>query len=211
MKIKLNFQTALFYLISAASLFFIIVGLHSAFKSLIMLLIFSFSLYLGGYYLQKENNVNSAKIMKVTFIIMFVVYIVYILALLFTDAYYNRNAIVEQRINLVPFKTIALFLDSANTHSLPVNSIITNLLGNFVAFMPFGFYLPLFFNKFKKYYWFLLVVILIVSAVEVLQLIFMCGSCDIDDLILNVFGAFVFYLITNNKIVTPYIKKIVIF
>ena len=211
MKIKFNYQTALLYLISAISLIFIIVGLHSAFRSSIMLFVFSFSLYIGSYYLQEENSVNSAKIMKTTLIIMFVIYIAYILTLLFTDTYYNRNEIFEPRINLIPFKTIGLFLESANTHSLPVTSIITNLLGNFVAFMPFGFYLPLFFNKFKKIYWFLLGVILIVALVEILQLIFMCGSCDIDDLILNVFGALIFYLIMNNKIVKPYIEKINMF
>lgn len=200
-----------FYLISVFSLILLIIGFSSPISSLIVLIVFSISLYFGSFYLQKNIDNQSALIMKYTFVALFVVYIFYILSLLFTNTYFGRDQVLETRVNLIPFKTITLFLTSANEHTLPLSSIITNLLGNLIAFMPLGFYLPLFFKHFKKWYVYLPCVIVIIGIIEALQLLLKCGSCDVDDLILNVIGAVIFYFILKNKKITPIIKKIIKF
>ncbi|MBQ3561723.1 MAG: VanZ family protein, partial [Oscillospiraceae bacterium] len=46
----------------------------------------------------------------------------------------------------------------------------------------------------------------IVIAVELLQFITLAGSCDIDDLILNVSGAFLVYLAAKTKNIEKFLR-----
>ena len=50
--------------------------------------------------------------------------------------------------------------------------------------------------------------LIIVVIVEILQFILLTGSCDIDDVILNVLGACVAYKLFNIKIIKNVIAKI---
>lgn len=76
--------------------------------------------------------------------------------------------------------------------------------------VPLAIILPLINDKFKKWYIFLIVVILISSVIEITQYFTNIGSLDIDDFILNVGGAFIFYLIINNTKVKILVNKIFI-
>ena len=66
-----------------------------------------------------------------------------------------------------------------------------NVIGNFILFAPMGFFLPCLFPKVRawsmKKYIFTMAALII--GIEVFQLFFMCGHCDIDDVILNLSGA----------------------
>ena len=210
MKVKVKFTTILFYVISVISLFIIAVSVHNSIISLMLLIIFSLSLYTGSFYLQLDNNEYKEKIMKLTFLILFLSYAVYTLTLLFTNVYFGRDEVVA-RINLIPFKTIFLFLTSANEHTLPFSAILINLLGNFIAFIPLAFYLPIFFKKTKKFRFYILTVTLTLICIEAMQLLLNCGSCDIDDVILNILGAAASFPIFNNKNSQKLIKKIIMF
>ena len=211
MKIKTNFTTILFYVVSAIAYFIILFGRANPIISLLLLFIFSISVYMGSFYLQKENKNYTEKVMKITFLILFVAYSVYTISLLFTNIYFGRDEILEAGINLIPFKTIFLFLASANEHTLPLSAIITNLVGNLIAFTPLSFYLPLFFKRTRKFWFHILVVTLIIVIIEILQLLLKCGSCDIDDIILNVLGVTISYPIFNNKKSINIIKKLTMF
>ena len=109
MKIKVNFTTILFYVISAISLSILVMVVSNAIISLLMLIMFSMSLYIGSYYLQSENKNYTKKIMKISFIILFVVYAIYVATLLFSNVYFGRDELSSVGINLMPFKTIFLF------------------------------------------------------------------------------------------------------
>ena len=211
MKIKTNFTTILFYVVSAISYFIILFSGANPIISLLLLFIFSISVYMGSFYLQKDNKSYTEKVMKITFLILFVAYSVYTVSLLFTNIYFGRDEILEAGINLIPFKTIFLFLTSANEHTLPLSAIITNLFGNLIAFTPLSLYLPLFFKRTRKFGFHILVVTLIVVIIEILQLLLKCGSCDIDDIILNVLGVTISYPIFNNKKSINIIKKLTMF
>ena len=210
MKVKVNFTTILFYAISVISLFIIAVSVHNSIISLMLLTIFSLSLYTGSFYLQLDNNEYKEKIMKTTFFILFLAYSVFTLTLLFTNVYFGRDEVIA-KINLIPFKTIFLFLTSANEHTLPFSAILINLLGNFIAFIPLALYLPMFFKNTKKFWFYILTVTLVVICIEAMQLLLNCGSCDIDDLILNILGAAASFPIFNNKSAQKLIKKIRMF
>ncbi len=91
--------------------------------------------------------------------------------------------------HLIPIKdTIATFL-----HCPPYNiaahyiAAVENLLGNPLLFIPFGIFGSIFFNGNKK-------IILIAAfffslSIETSQLLFRLGEFDVDDIILNVLGA----------------------
>ena len=97
---------------------------------------------------------------------------------------------VAQQLNLIHFRTLRLFgslLDS--TRPDYVRSAVINLGGNIIMFVPLGFLLPRVFPQRASLPRVLLTTAAIISAVELLQLFTLVGSCDIDDLILNVLGA----------------------
>lgn len=107
---------------------------------------------------------------------------------------------VANRLNLVPFRTLRLFaglLDSGVRAHIRI--AVINLGGNILMFVPLGFFLPRVFPKLRTLPQIMLTTAWIVCVVEILQLFTLLGSCDIDDLILNVFGAALGYLISEHK------------
>lgn len=101
---------------------------------------------------------------------------------------------VTTQLNLIPFRTLRLFADLLNSG---VRSHITiaviNLGGNIIMFIPLGFLLPKVFPKLSSLLRVLLTTAIIITAVEIIQLFTLVGSCDIDDLILNVVGSAIGY------------------
>lgn len=92
--------------------------------------------------------------------------------------------------NLIPFSTIYFFLSGK------VNLLISfyNLTANVVLFIPFGIFLMIKGCKYSKSEYIYLPLVSI-SVVECLQYITQRGSLDIDDLILNLIGVFIGYLL----------------
>ena len=98
--------------------------------------------------------------------------------------------------NLTPFKTIREYEKLLKNGRLVGLSLI-NLLGNLFAFAPQGFFLPLLFpKKYSRFFRFFFFEFALISAVEIIQFLTYRGSLDIDDLILNLFGACLFFGVT---------------
>jgi len=97
---------------------------------------------------------------------------------------------IQNNLNLVPFHTIVEFIETALYHpeDFRVFHAVVNLLGNVVMFVPLGF-LICGLSESKSLWHTLWVAALILVVVEVTQLLTLYGSCDIDDLILNLLGA----------------------
>lgn len=187
----------------------------------LMLLTISFIfIYIGGFLLVKKLGYDK-KILKINLIIYFLMYIFIVCMLTLFDDLYGRNGLMiiewdkelldyylTQSFNIIPFKTVKLFVDGYNNGIVNLKAFISNIFGNLVVFMPFAIFLPRLFDSMKKYWKFLIVMILIVSIIEVLQFVTLSGACDIDDLILNVFGASVMYFITKIKLIKKIINKV---
>ena len=108
---------------------------------------------------------------------------------------------ISQKINFVPFATVKLFINAYKTSKLETHVIMENILGNFFIFMPFAFLIPNTFKKINSFLKFFVCMSVGVLAIEVLQLVFLTGSADIDDFILNVTGAAVAYgILSISKI-----------
>ena len=101
---------------------------------------------------------------------------------------------LRQQLNLVPFRTLRLFASLLQDHRPQlVRAAVVNLGGNVVMFIPLGFLLPGIFPKLRTFLRTLGITALIITAVEFLQLVTLVGSCDVDDLILNLLGAAIGY------------------
>lgn len=86
--------------------------------------------------------------------------------------------------NFTLFKTIKMYID----YSYMLNSF-ENLVGNVVVFVPFGFLLPLVHEGAGKFPVLLSNAFLFVLGIEVFQLFSAFGAFDVDDILLNCFGA----------------------
>lgn len=90
--------------------------------------------------------------------------------------------------NFTLFKTIWMYIRYWGR----LNSF-ENLAGNVVSFIPFGFLLP-FLHRDSRNVWVLLVnAFLLASVIELVQLITAFGAYDVDDILLNCFGALLGY------------------
>lgn len=68
---------------------------------------------------------------------------------------------------------------------------LKNLLGNIFVFSPLGFFLPILFKKCSEIRSVFLFSFGISLFIELLQFVFHLGTCDVDDIILNVFGTII--------------------
>ena len=107
------------------------------------------------------------------------------------------KALLEGNINLTPLVTIRRYwyiLQTSVDRAL-LNHAVINLVGNVVMFVPLGIFLPGIFLKKPTFFGCFFAVVLIIAAVEAIQFFTLLGSLDIDDLILNLAGAIVGYII----------------
>ena len=155
--------------------------------------------------------------MKINLFYSFLLYLVLLLS--FTIFIFNRDKItlifnnIEEfkdriDINLVPFKTISTFLKALREGSLSINIILINLVGNLVCMMPMVFFLPLIFPKQNKNIIFFLTITLIVLGIEVVQLITLTGTFDVDDMLLNIGGALGAYMFFKVEKISRIIRRI---
>lgn len=103
----------------------------------------------------------------------------------------------SEKTNIVPFATVKLFINAYKSGSLDTDIVLENIFGNLFVFMPFAFFVPNIFKKVNSTLKFFVCISVCVATIELLQLIFLTGSADIDDFILNVSGAMAAYGILN--------------
>lgn len=149
----------------------------------------------------KPNNKRiMRKLDKAT--IVFLIYASVLCFLLFCRSVPILNGIsykemLETNYNIKPFSTIDYYIRilRASDDSYLVKNAVINLAGNVIMFIPLGLYLPYKFSRLEKVSLFLLLVCTVILVVEILQFFTLLGYCDIDDLILNVLGAFIGFVI----------------
>ena len=110
---------------------------------------------------------------------------------------------LSSHINLSPLRTIRLYWGLLSHPRPPlVRLAVINLAGNIVLFIPLGYLLPSLFPKLRRLRRSLLVCAGIICLVELCQMVTLLGTCDVDDLILNLLGCAIGYglhFLTNRK------------
>lgn len=106
---------------------------------------------------------------------------------------------VRQNTNFIPFFSFYVLFTTPYISSLVLVPFFKNLIGNLVLFLPWGIMLPLLGKRFKSAKPFFLLTACVIIAVELLQLVFKVGICDVEDFILNMLGAAAGWLIISKK------------
>lgn len=196
------------------------VSLTRGLKIIITASVFLFA-YLASLLKCTEKPTDTAcNIMYNTFFFLFTVYIVVIVDFTLIDGAFGRNISVfftkdsetrreflQNGVNLIPFATIRLFISGFKNGALNLSDIIENILGNFLVFAPMAFFVPIYLIRINRFYKYLLFITLTVLLIELLQIFFMTGAADVDDVLLNVSGAAVFYGIVRIKPVGKGLKS----
>lgn len=107
--------------------------------------------------------------------------------------YWSR---ILDNINIIPFDTIAYqFHDIVFDTGYYEILAILNLSANIMMFVPMGVFLPLLWKKLRKFSSCIFMGALIIIVVEIVQLFSLLGSFDVDDIILNLIGIIIGFLL----------------
>lgn len=148
------------------------------------------------------------KIERKNIIMVYILF--YILAVVgFTFANFRDNILIESGIsergfNLIPFSSIKQMLNSP----FGLRVALYNIMGNFVMLTPLAILLPLVNENFRKVKYYLIVIFIFSFCIELTQYITEIGSFDIDDLILNVSGSLLLFIIITKTKFFNYIYKL---
>lgn len=146
-----------------------------------------------------------SKFVKVCLIILAVMYLMIMFILLFGKGIHARsvrmNEVAEQGYctivlsycNFKPFVSIHSYIQNLRTMDFGDFSFV-QLIGNTFMMFPLGVFLPCFWKKQKKFGVFVLTCFLSILCVEILQVLTLLGSFDVDDLILNMIGCSIGFL-----------------
>lgn len=125
--------------------------------------------------------------------VLFIIYIIILTYFLFFSESYGRTGNTgSYRYNLTPFKEIRRFI--VYREQLGFYSVLVNVIGNIVAFAPFGFVLPIISQRNRRFLNVALLSLELTLTVETLQLLLKVGIFDVDDLLLNTVGGVLGYL-----------------
>ncbi len=131
-----------------------------------------------------------------TGLILFLVYLALLFYFLFFAEWYDRAPArhTGYSANLMPFREIGRYWHARAR--LPGRVVFLNLLGNVIGFLPFGFFLPVIDRRLmRRGVLVILLGALLSLCVELIQLITLTGSFDVDDILLNTLGTALGYLL----------------
>jgi len=114
-----------------------------------------------------------------------------------TGTTYAEHLMERVRLgNYIPFSTITQY--ATGTPTWPI--ALRNIVGNVLIFVPFGVLLPLLFNSLYSFKRIALLGLACSFGLEVIQLLMITGSFDVDDVILNTLGVVTGYLCVKFSI-----------
>ena len=133
---------------------------------------------------------------KIYMTIVWVVLAIYVLGILYITLFGSRSSGVIFMLNLKPFRTIGLYMRWLFDGNRSNNYIpIVNLGVNIIMLMPMGYFLPELFDALEDFIPYALVCFAFVMIIEIVQFFTRLGSCDVDDVLLNMLGAVIGYIL----------------
>lgn len=139
------------------------------------------------------------KIFKLIIIFMFAFYLIAVAFVYYKTRYYHPTIShldhIRLNSNFIPFKTVWEYAEHIKNETVNFDSIIWNLLGNLILYLPFGGFMPLIFSKLRSFKKTFCVSLAVILLAELSQMLFRYGRFDVDDIILNAAGTAIGYLI----------------
>ena len=138
--------------------------------------------------MKKNRHRKHAIVLLILYLVLLTYYLFFAEALGRTPASH-----AEYSYNLVLFKEIRRFI--VHRELLGYKAVLLNIIGNVVAFMPFGFILPEVWDQLNKWPTITIQGFLFSLGIEIAQLTAHVGSFDVDDLLLNTIGVMIGYFV----------------
>ena len=187
----------------------------------VILVLSAIFMYIGAIILSRVLDKHKKLPFKINLAICFLLYLLLLSTLTLFDDYFRRGNItmvswnrqmvrnyLNTSFNIIPFKTISMYVTKYLSGYFSTRIFMYNIFGNILALMPFSFFLPLIFKRQNKFKTFTITMIIVVLLIEGLQFFTLSGSCDVDDLILNVLGACILFGILSIKSIKNFIRNI---
>ena len=159
---------------------------------------------LVGYAYDARNVVkNKRRMFYILHSIAFIIYLINLIYQLFLNPSLRHVKAISS-VNISPLKTIFLYYTAYTRHTLPIKNIILNMIGNVMLFVPFGYFVYVLFKPMRSLLPYFIFFLLVITGVEVIQYLWKVGSADIDDIILNMSGVLILYIILK----IPFLRKL---
>ena len=135
------------------------------------------------------------RLLKRIFSVLFVFYSMSVILILFFCRESNVQISIEEYFfccaNFKPLQTLARYIRYAYIQRDMQSFLLAlaNIGGNLILFLPMGFFLPCLFRELRRPRNVFFVISFIIFSFEIFQGIFRIGVPDIDDFLLNFFGA----------------------
>lgn len=142
--------------------------------------------------------------------LFFIIYLIMMAYFLFFSEYLNRSNLgTEYRYNLTLFQEVkrSFWCFRAGDYSYFVLNFIMNIL----AFVPYGFFLPILSKnpKHRKFFYVIFSALQFTFLIEVVQLVLKVGTFDVDDIFLNTLGGVAgFILFQIVQLIWKMIRKV---
>ena len=192
-------------------------GMRHVTHGLLLIVGICLPLILGAYLYTRALNTREERrrAVRISFSALFVFYSAALFGALIvsrvdyqtfaqTRAAYWQN--FDLMTNFNPWETVQLYLNAIKYNYIGMEIPLSNLIGNAMLFMPMAVFLPCLFRPMQRLWRFALVMLLLLVAVEALQLLLACGSCDIDDVLLNLAGT----LIVFGILKIPFLQRLLV-
>ncbi len=133
--------------------------------------------------------------------ILFIVYLALLVYFMFFADSLGRDTAQEgYAYNLTLFREIRRFY--VYREQLGMKAFLLNDIGNVIAFIPFGFFLPIVTRMGRRSLITVPVCFAFSLCLEVIQLLTRVGSFDVDDILLNTIGGILGFLLYRLLIVS---------
>ena len=193
----------------------LILGMIHVASGLLLIAMVCAPLFFGVFLLARSFTDPAAqrKVVRVSLAVLFGFYLAALaseLILARIDFLHFSQAAAQYRenfdlmTNFRPFETVLLYLRALKYNYIGPGIPLSNLLGNMLLFMPMAVFLPCLFRAMQKLWVFVLAMAGMLVMVEALQLLLSCGSCDVDDILLNLTGTLIVYGILK----IPFFKRL---
>ncbi len=132
-----------------------------------------------------------------------IVYGLFLLYVLFLRSMGHDHALtyteyLRAMSNFIPLKSVYILFTTPVISTSIVLSFLINFVGNILLFIPWGFLLPLYFKSLRIFKPFIMTTLIAVLLIESIQLFTMLGSFDIEDILLNVVGAYIGFFVAKK-------------
>ena len=197
-------------------------GMRHVTHGLLLIVGICLPLMLGTYLYTRafDSHEERRRVVRVSFFALFLFYCAVLLGALIisrvdyltfaqTKANYWKN--FDLMTNFHPLETVRLYINAIKYDYIGMEIPLSNLLGNAMLFMPMAVFLPCLFQSMQKLWLFALVMALLLVTVEALQLLLACGSCDVDDILLNLSGTLILFGILKVPAIQRLLKRMYLF